>query len=207
MRLPLLFALACGATSLVAGSIAAQSPSADDRQPHAIAMPDTLGADFSIADSATGTASLGDFDFLIGRWRFRFQEHQSNGTWNPTFTGQWSARRNAADSGFIEDHWRGDRPNAPEESGTYTYRTFDRERHQWVMMGVATGRGGKWAPGLVWTVGDTRYAIQHYGSDLVRIRYFAITPNHFLWRADASTDGGRTWQRDHWTMEAFRLAQ
>ena len=182
-------------------------PPAEPPTPHAIPMPDTLGANFSIADSATGKATVNDFDFLVGRWRFRFQQQQTDGTWNPPFTGQWTARRNAADSGLIVDHWRADRPNASEESGTWTYRAFDRQRQQWVMMGVGTGNGGRWEPGLVWSDGENRYAVQRYGSDIVRIRYFAITPTHFLWRADESSDGGRTWRPDHWTMEAFRLAQ
>jgi hypothetical protein len=104
------------------------------------------------------------------------------------------------------DHWRADSPGADEESGTYTYRSYHPDRKLWEMMGVATGQR-RWAPGLVWSDAQNRFAVQHYGTTIMRIRYFAITPAHFLWRADQSTDGGATWRLDHWTMEAFRLAR
>ena len=39
------------------------------------------------------------------------------------------------------------------------------------------------------------------------MRYFAIGPDRFLWRADLSTDGGRTWLLDAWAMEATRFAK
>ena len=51
---------------------------------------------------------------------------------------------------------------------------------------------------------DERLLIQHYGDYTTRIKYYAITANHFLWRADGSSDGGRTWQLDLWKMEATR---
>jgi hypothetical protein len=41
----------------------------------------------------------------------------------------------------------------------------------------------------------------------MRIRYFAIEANHFLWRGDRTTDGGKTWLLDAWTMEARRIAK
>jgi hypothetical protein len=74
------------------------------------------------------------------------------------------------------------------------------------MMGVEP-KGGAWAPGLMWRVGNDRLLIQHYGSAIMRIRYFAIEEHHFLWRADRSTDGGKTWLLDAWTMEANRIAK
>ena len=42
---------------------------------------------------------------------------------------------------------------------------------------------------------------------LVRFRYFAIQPNKFLWRADATFDRGKTWITDYWTMEAHRISR
>ena len=64
-----------------------------------------------------------------------------------------------------------------------------------------------WELGLTWSDREDRYAVQHYGPAIMRIRYLAISPNHFLWRVDQSTDGGKTWQRDHWAMEANRLGK
>jgi hypothetical protein len=44
------------------------------------------------------------------------------------------------------------------------------------------------------------------GPFITRIRYYDITAEHFLWRADASSDGGKTWTRDFWKIEARRAA-
>ena len=74
------------------------------------------------------------------------------------------------------------------------------------MLGTNTD-GGEFALGLTWSDATNRYAIQHYGTAIMRIRYFALGPERFLWRADRSTDGGRTWLLDAWTMEATRFAK
>ena len=42
---------------------------------------------------------------------------------------------------------------------------------------------------------------------LARFRYFAIQPERFLWRADATFDRDKTWTRDYWTTEARRIAR
>lgn len=44
----------------------------------------------------------------------------------------------------------------------------------------------------MWSAGADRVLIEWYGTMLVRFRYFAITPDHFLWRADATFDRGKT---------------
>jgi len=67
--------------------------------------------------------------------------------------------------------------------------------------------GAEFAIGMTWSDEKNRYAIQRYGTAIMRIRYFAIEPNRFLWRADRSTDGGKTWVRDWWTMEATRIGK
>jgi hypothetical protein len=41
----------------------------------------------------------------------------------------------------------------------------------------------------------------------MRIRYFAITDTAFLWRADMSSDGGKSWFNDRWTMSARRISK
>jgi ketosteroid isomerase-like protein len=55
--------------------------------------------------------------------------------------------------------------------------------------------------------GTYRYAIQRHEGVLSRIRYLHIEPNSFLWRSDASVDGGRTWLLDAGTMIARRIAK
>ncbi len=212
-----------GADSLFAsvfGSVADESPasvfrygrceSADDppsgRASRAVQLPDTMGADFSIADSASATSGPDDFDFLIGVWQFDFQQRRQDGTFNPPFPGHWVFDRKDADGAMIEDHWRADQPDRTYDAGTWTYRTFNPARKLWEMQGVNTASGA-WQPGLMWRDGDSRLVIEHYGDTIMRFRYFAIEPDHFLWRADQSTDGGRSWFRDWWTMDVRRVAR
>jgi len=189
--------------ALVTSAASAQAPATVTRQ---VTLPDTLGANFSIADSSRGTATPNDFDFLVGVWQFRFQQHNGNGTWNQPFSGHWFAERKRNPNGFVEDHFRADNRTATYDVGTWTYRIFNPQRKLWEMQGVGS-ETGSWQPGLCWADADNRYVIQHYGSTLMRIRYFAITDSSFLWRADQSEDGGKTWQPDHWIMSARRIAK
>ena len=172
----------------------------------AITFPDTLGANFEIADSARATSTPTDFDFLIGAWHFRFQQRNDDGRFAPPFDGHWFFEKKRAQNALIEDHWRSDSPSQTFDSGTFTYRTFNPERKIWEMQGVGVSSGA-WEPGLMWADSANRYLIQHYGPVIMRIRYFAIQANHFLWRADMSADNGKTWRRDHWIMEASRIAR
>ena len=66
---------------------------------------------------------------------------------------------------------------------------------------------GAWQAGLMWSAGADRLLIEWYGPMLVRFKYFAIEPDKFLWRADATFDRGKTWVRDYWTMEAQRISR
>jgi hypothetical protein len=188
---------------LAASTGGAQSPSPQTRQ---IALPDTLGANFSIGDSASVPGALTDFDFLVGLWHFRFQGRNADGSWGSPFTGHWWAERKRTPNGFIEDRWRPDNSGASLETSTYTYRVFNPRRKLWEMQGVGS-ENGSWEPGLSWSDGSNRYVIQRDGATIMRIRYFNISDNSFLWRADQSRDGGKTWRLDWWTMSATRIAK
>jgi hypothetical protein len=170
-----------------------------------IPLPDTLGANFSIADSASQSGTLTDYDALLGFWEFHFQNRRPDGTFTPAFSGHWTFEKKPGGA-LIEDRWRGDNASAPMGLSTYTYRTFHPGRKVWQMLGTNSG-GGEFALGATWSDGTNRYAIQHYGSAIMRIKYLAIEPNYFLWRADRSTDGGKTWLLDAWTMEAWRVGK
>ena len=62
---------------LVSIASAAPAPGQDQASvPRAIQMPDTMGANFPVADTLTGTSGPADYDFLVGTWRFTFQERQ-----------------------------------------------------------------------------------------------------------------------------------
>lgn len=174
----------------------------------AIQLPDTLGASFNVADSLTATSQPGDYDFLLGTWQFRFQSRNQDGTFSPAFTGHWTAsKKNTGGAGvMIEDHWRPDNANATWEAGTWTYRAYNPRSKRWEMQGINIANGA-WQPGTMWSAGADRVLIEWYGTMLVRFRYFPIEPNHFLWRADATFDRGKTWILDFWTMEANRVAR
>ena len=175
-------------------------------QARAIQMPDTLGANFAISDSAQATSGPDDLDFLVGMWHFRFQQRNGDGNFNPPYEGHWFFERLAANGAMVVDHWRRDNPESTMASGTWTYRTFNPQRNVWMLQGVNTS-SGSWLPGSMWSDGTDRFVIQHYSGVIVRFRYFAIEPNRFLWRADASTDQGTTWLLDRWTMEVTRVGR
>ena len=176
--------------------------------PRAIPLPDTLGANFAVTDTLTGRSGPADYDFLVGTWRFTFQARQPDGSFTAPFTGHWvfTRKQTGGQGVLLEDHWRPDDPSATWDAGTWTYRAYTPERRLWEMQGINTNAGA-WQPGLMWSAGADRLLTEWYGTMLVRFRYFAIEPDRFLWRADATFDRGRTWVRDYWTMEVHRISR
>jgi hypothetical protein len=173
-----------------------------------IPLPDTLGANFNVADTLSSTSGPTDYDFLIGTWSFTFQARQRNGAFAPSFTGHWvfTKKETGGQGVLIEDHWRPDDPSSTWDAGTWTYRVYNPARRLWEMQGINTTLGA-WQPGLMWSAGPDRLLTEWYGPMLVRFRYFAIQSDKFLWRADASFDRGTTWIRDYWTMDVRRIAR
>ena len=171
----------------------------------AIDLPDTLGARVDVTDSLKSLATGSDYDALVGMWEFTFQGRQPNGSFGIPFKGHWTFEKKG-DGGIIEDHWRPDNPTTPMQSSLYTYRVFDPEEKVWRIVG-ANSHGGGLIPGRTWADADGRSGIEWYGNVLVRFRYFAITPTHFLWRQDQSRDGGKTWILDTGMMEARRIGK
>ena len=197
--------LAAVGSLVIAAPVLAQHPAS---APRAIALPDTMGANFPVADTLAGTSGPNDYDFLVGTWRFTFQARRQDGTFTPAFTGHWvfTKKETGGQGVLLEDHWRPDDPSSTWDAGTWTYRAFNPERKLWEMQGINTNVGA-WQPGLMWTDGESRVLTEWYGTMLVRFRYFAIQPDRFLWRADATFDRGASWIRDYWTMEAHRIAR
>ena len=187
---------------------AAHAQNTPPTAPRAFTMPDSLGANVAVGDSATATSGATDYDFLVGIWQFTFQSRRPNGTFTPTFNGHWFVERKKVSptSALIVDHWRADDPNSPYDAGTWTYRWFNPTSKRWEMR-ATDGRSG-WFTGAMWNDGADRVLIEHYSPTfMVRYRYFAIEPNKFMWRADLSNDNGKTWLLDGWTMIAKRVAQ
>jgi hypothetical protein len=169
-----------------------------------VTAPDTLGANFK--HDSVGTSTPTDFDFLDGKWNIRFQSRRSPTEFNPARAGTWSAHR-THDGLVIEDEFSLVNPDG-SRTLTLTYRVYNKARKTWEIAGVAAKQGSPWAPGVSWSDGKDRFVVQTYGTGpdalITRIRYYAVAPDHFLWRADGSTDGGKTWMRDFWKIEANR---
>ena len=176
--------------------------------PRAILLPDTMGANFAVTDTLTGRSEPADYEFLIGTWRFTFQARSQDGSFTHPFTGHWvfTKKQTGGQGVLIEDHWRPDDATSTWDAGTWTYRAYNPERQIWEMQGINTNIGA-FQPGLMWSDGDDRLLTEWYGPMLVRFRYFAIEPDRFLWRADATFDRGETWIRDYWTMEVHRISR
>jgi len=177
----------------------------DAQRSREIALPDTNGANFSIADSAKALGSPQDYDAVLGFWHFRFQNRNADGTFGDPFTGHWSFELKPG-GGLMIDAWRPDNPSQPMGASLYTLRLFHPARKVWQIMG-ARSAGGELTPGVTWSDGRDLYVIQHIATGVVRIRYFAIEADRFLWRADHSSDNGKTWVRDYWAMEATRVGK
>ncbi len=176
-----------------------------------ISRPDTLGADFDASTPGQGTPE--DYDFLVGRWSYRYQaRNPTTGTYGPVITGIWTGTK--THDGFVfEDEFV-----VVGASGTrstiMTYRVFDPVRQVWAVQGIGVKRG-VWQPGRSWSDGRDRFLVQDNPATKidqdspetrtkVRIRYYSISRDHFLWRADGSIDGGVTWLRDVMLIEATR---
>ena len=192
------------ALSLTLGALA---PAGAGAQVPDVPAPDTLGANFR--HDSVGTSGPNDFDFLEGSWRIRFQARKSDTEFWPARAGTWTGRRTHGGL-VLEDEFSLVNPTDGSRSLTLTYRVYNKARKTWEIAGVAARQGSPWAPGVSWSDGRDRFVVQRYGTGdstlITRIRYYAITPDHFLWRADGSMDGGRTWIRDYWKIEAHRAA-
>jgi hypothetical protein len=106
----------------------------------------------------------------------------------------------------VEDQFSTDQANGTH-SLLMTYRVFNTVAENWSIQGIATRRGTPWQPGTAWSIGNDRVMVQSHPDrkSMTRIRYYSITPDHFLWRADGSTDDGKTWVRDALLIEATRI--
>jgi hypothetical protein len=180
--------------ALIGTALEAQEPS--------IALPDSLGA--RVPDEGTGLPT--DYDRLIGRWRFRFQASPPPKPGKPLeywpeAPGVWTFRR-SAEGKVIADEFAFD-----AGGGTATFRIFNPQTRRWDIQGTDLGRGF-WQAGVTWSEGDDRLVIQQTdvaGERVMRARYHFVSPDRFVWRADVTRDGGKTWVKDAMRLEAERI--
>jgi hypothetical protein len=185
------FRLACIVSLFTTSSALAQNAE--------IPRPDTLGANFDHTAIGKGTPS--DYDFMVGKWEFRYQARDpESGKYSPVIKGSWVGTR--VHDGLFADQFIG------SGGPIMTYRAFNPTDGNWKVQGVAIRRG-VWQPGASWSDGANRYLVQDNPDrkTTIRVRYYSITADHFLWRADGTRDGGKTWMRDVMLIEANRVKQ
>jgi hypothetical protein len=144
----------------------------------------------------------GDFDYLLGDWAFTAQSKE----WG-ALKGVWSAVR--LDQGQILDEYRITGDTGETYYVTTTIRAYNAALDRWELIGMDEG-GGLQDFGTAKRVGNEMHLDQKFGvasgdPSMWRIRYFGIEPDRFSWAADRSRDGGKTWEKDHQTIQARRL--
>ena len=165
-----------------------------------IPRPDTLGANFD--HTSIGKGSPSDYDFLVGKWEFRYQPRdQETGKYAPVTKGSWVGTR-------VHDALFSDEFISATGGLTMTYRVFNPTEGVWKVQGVNVRRA-VWQPGSSWSDAGNRYLVQENPDrkTTIRVRYYSITADHFLWRADGSRDGGKTWMKDVMLIEANRIKE
>jgi hypothetical protein len=146
-----------------------------------------------------------EFDFLLGDWEFVQTRPSPSGP--VQFKGFWSAVR-SRDGALITDEFR----IVDDKGGTSyvstTMRAYNPFEKQWNLIGVEP-TAGLMQPGTAWREGNDMRVDQVFGAgpnqSHWRIRYHNIRPDAFSWKADRSTDGGKTWTENYRTIEAKRI--
>jgi hypothetical protein len=188
---------AAGAASVVAAlfalSIHAAGPGSSEPQA-ARPTPEQIRARWE--------AHRGDFDYLLGDWRFTSESKQ----WGKG-EGYWSAV--ALAEGQIVDEYRIVGDGGETIYVTTTVRAYNAVLDRWELIGMDAGDGLQ-DTGTARKVGAEMHIEQTFGvmspePSTWRIRYFDIRPDRFSWRGDRTTDGGKTWEQDHLKIEARRI--
>jgi hypothetical protein len=157
------------------------------------------GGDFSF-DRMNGAEK--EFDYLLGDWEFTSEDKEYG-----SLRGYWSAVKLA--EGQILDEYRvvGDQGETYYVTGTL--RNYNKFLARWELIGSEPGTGLQ-DFGTAKRVGDEMHIEQTFGvaggtPSVMRIRYYNIRPDAFSWAGDRSTDGGKTWVKNHLTIEARRI--
>jgi hypothetical protein len=148
-------------------------------------------------------AHKGDFDYLLGDWEFSSvsKEFGKGG-------GFWSAVR-LAEGAEILDEYRVVGDQGETYYASSTLRAYNAVLDQWELISAERGTGLQ-NFGTAHRVGEEMHIEQKFGAmsekpSLWRIRYYDIRPDRFSWAAERSTDGGKTWEKDHLRIEARRI--
>jgi hypothetical protein len=149
-----------------------------------------------------------DFDFLIGSWEFT-AESKVPGT-PPVYHGHWTGER-TGDATLVEDDFTGLDDNGRRVYLGVTIRAFDAKAKRWTTAFVEPvryleGPKAKWSLGTAWREGHEMREGPLDESKASRARFYDIAPDHFSWKMDRSTDGGKTWISDFLRVQARRAS-
>ena len=144
----------------------------------------------------------GDFDYLLGDWEFTAESKQ----WGK-HGGYWSAVKLA--DGQVLDEYRVTGDNGETFYVTTSLRNYNKFADRWELTGADAGSGMQ-DFGTGRRVGSEMHIEQKFGvasgeAAIMRIRYYNIGKDRFSWAADRSTDGGKTWVKNHLQIEARRI--
>jgi hypothetical protein len=147
-------------------------------------------------------AHKGDFDYLLGDWEFTNLSKQ----WGKGH-GFWSAVR--LEDGTILDQYRVTGDKGETYTETISVRSFNTRKGEWELVSLQEGSGVR-DLGTAHRAGDEMRIEQTFGASsphpqIWRIRYHDITADHFLWDADCSSDGGKTWEKECLHIDARRI--
>jgi hypothetical protein len=147
-------------------------------------------------------AHKGDFDYLIGEWQFTAvsKEHGKYG-------GYWTAVKLA--EGQILDEYRVTGEKGETYYVTTSLRNYNKFADRWELIGADAGTGLQ-DFGTARRVGNEMHIEQKFGAAgdkpaVMRIRYYNIEKDRFSWTGDRSSDGGKTWVKNHLQIEARRI--
>lgn len=144
-----------------------------------------------------------DFDYLLGDWSFTTVSKEFG-----VGRGFWSAVR-VAEGAQILDEFRITGDSGETYYASSTIRAYNAVLDQWELISADQG-AGLHDFGTAHRVGSEMHIEQTFGvmspqPFVWRIRYYNIQPDRFSWTADRSTDGGKTWVKDHMHIEARRI--
>ncbi|MFN2563699.1 MAG: hypothetical protein ABR499_01640 [Gemmatimonadaceae bacterium] len=151
---------------------------------------------------ASFDAHQAEFDYLLGDWEFTAVSREYG-----TGRGYWSAVRLV--EGQILDEYRIVGDSGETYYVTTTLRAYNATLDRWELVGMDAGNGLQ-DVGTAQRVGaemhiEQRFGVMSQSPSIWRIRYYDIRPDRFSWTADRSTDGGKTWDRNHLQIEARRI--
>jgi hypothetical protein len=155
---------------------------------------------------ASFEAHQADFDYLLGDWEFTASRQAPGG--DIVFRGYWSAVRLSIGSQIL-DEYRVVGDTGQTLYVSTTLRSYNAILDRWELISAEPGTGLQ-NVGTARRDGAEMHIEQKFGvmsrqPSLWRIRYHDIRTDRFSWKADRSTDDGKTWVTDFMRIEAHRI--